>query len=138
MRIARVKVLQISGLRNKLHNLHDVVNENQFVVGRFDQLLNGDYIELLEETQEPATPQDASEVVITTQPVDETPQGLLEAEEAKKAFPPEQTTSEEKVNLDDTTRKEIMADLDKARVKYNKNASKAELYEIWRELKQKV
>jgi hypothetical protein len=31
-----------------------------------------------------------------------------------------------------------MADLDKARVKYNKNASKAELYEIWRELKQKV
>ncbi len=138
MRVAKVIVIQITGRKNKLYELGETVNENQFVLGRFDELLKGGYIELIEETPEPVTSEVAEEVEVIAKPVDDKPEGVKQAEEReaneeKLEGDASEEDAPEPENLDDTTRKQIMKELDEAGVKYNKNMSKAELYELWRE-----
>ncbi len=146
MRIARVKVLQVSGRKNRLYDLNETVNEQQFVAGRFDELLQGDYLELIEKTEEPAIIPDAEEVEVITKQVDDIPQGVIESEEGAT----EESLKEEQPEpaadvldldtaraIDDTTRKEMMAELDALKISYSKNASKEELYELYRTAKKK-
>lgn len=137
MRYAKVKVISISGRNNKIHKLGDVVNEGMFVKGRFDELLKGGYIRLIGDNKKPVSYPDRSGVEVKVAPVDETPQGILEAKARKLEIGPKpedtaRPAAPSKEDLDDTTRKEIMAALNKAGVKFSKNATKEELYEKWR------
>lgn len=136
MRKARVKVIAISLPKNRVLKCGAEVTENNLPAGRFDELLKGGYIELTGENEEAATPLDHEEVVITTTPEEIKEQGIIESEARKAAeevnAPPVETNTEEITeSMDDTTRKEIMAELDYEGIKYNKNMTKAELYELW-------
>lgn len=140
MRTGKVITLSIGGLRNKIHNFGDVVNEEQFVAGRFSELVENGAIELTSEDDKPANFPAHDEVVITIKETEEEePQGIKEAKERNKEElknePTDPVIIEEKIDLDDTTRQEIMSKLDEAKVKYNKNESKHELYERWRKSK---
>jgi hypothetical protein len=162
VRKAKVVVLAVSGRNNKVHRLHDEVNENQFVAGRFDELVKGGYIKVIgvDEKQVKNLPEE-QEVEIIKKPVDDTPEGVKQAEAAKNETinpdvddkhkqvtldapkdekpnqPPANGATENKGDVDDVTRKEIMGDLDKLKVVYDKNASKLELYTLWKEATKK-
>lgn len=123
MRKAKVIVISISGKGKAIHKCGSVVTEDQFLSGRFQELLVGGYIQLIEDEKKIAIP------VIETTPV--------KKEEVKEVVEPTVVSKSE--GIEDTTRKEIMASLNKAGVKYNINDSKDELYKTWqREVKNKV
>lgn len=142
MRSGKVCVISISGLRNKIHISGEIVNENQFQAGRFDELLNEGFLEFYQNDDQVANPPDAKEVEIIRKPIDETPKGIKEkaekdAQQLDKNIASDAVVQTQDEKLDDNTRKDIIADLEKAGVKYGKNMSKAELYELWRASKKK-
>lgn len=60
MRKAKVLVTDLSGENNKIWHHGDVVNEDCFPAGRFDQLIKGEFIkELEEEVAEEETQEEA-------------------------------------------------------------------------------
>lgn len=162
MRYAKVITLSISGLRNRIFNCGDEVNEEQFPAGRFDELLANGGIQFFRHDGEEANIQ-PGDVQVNRVPVVDVPQGIkegmatikdqlrklkvefdndstldelnvilakhLEKKDEEPVKTPEQESQEA---FDDTTRKEIMAELDKMGVKYNKNATKNELYDLFR------
>lgn len=108
-----------------------------FHAGRFDELVKGGYVKLIKEDSVVATPPDANEVEINVKPVEHVQQGVKEKQE-REASTPEDAKVDPPVitlNIDDTTRREMMDELDKRGVKYSKNASKEELYAKFRESK---
>jgi hypothetical protein len=142
MRSGKVCVISISGLRNRIHQSGEIVNENQFPAGRFDELLKEGFLEFYQEDNQVANPPDAKEIEIIRKPIDETPKGIKEKEEKTAQQIDKNIASDAVIQTkaeqsEDTTRKDIIADLEKAGVKYGKNMSKAELYELWRASKKK-
>lgn len=154
MRSAEVLVLAISGRSNKIHEYGQTVTENQFIAGRFDELVAGGYLKVIAETEEPAIPVESDAVTITfpEQP-EQKEQGVIEAEERAKAEKniegegeqqgetKTDAEAESKGEVDDTedakTRGEIMVKLTEMKIPFNKNMSKNELYELWRDAKSK-
>jgi hypothetical protein len=153
MRWARVKTLLVVGAGGRSFQSQDLVNENQFPAGHFDKLLKDDALMFDHHDAENANPAEG-EVEFHETEREEKPQGMIEAEEKKAHQEKLEKTGKENQaarlqendltedtdtiqeptvsNIEDTTRDEIKADLDKAGVKYSKNSSKAELYELWR------
>jgi len=159
MRYAKVKFVVITGIGNRVFNQGDEVNENNFPVGTFDQLLKQKSIELVKEDEVPAKPPIKDEVEFNYAEEEDVPEGIkqrmesikLELQSAQISYPNGATLEElsellkaskekqiEEVvtaktdDIDDTTRKEIMLELDGLKVSYPKNASKQELYALWR------
>ncbi len=144
MRYGRVNTLAISGLKNKIHQFGDKVNEDQFYAGHFDALVKSGALELLvyEEDQVPARPMVGPPVVIP-KPVEDKPEGLKQKEKTQAIVTAKKERKEklESSSVDesnDSTRDEIMAELDKLKVKYSKNESKNELYAKWRAANKKT
>lgn len=150
MRKAKVIALAFNAPPKKVYKRGDIVGENNLPKGRFDELIEKGFIKEIEGDETPAVPSDKDlDVEITTgnPPVEE------KKEEEKKDEAPDDLKSDEgksdeekplsdeekaQKEIDDTTRKEIMLELDKRGIEYSKNASKAELYELYRSSKEQV
>lgn len=167
MRYGKVAAVLITGFRNVIFNQGDEVNENQFPVGTFDELVKNKSITITREDEVTARPplKDEVEFHYADEGKEEIPQGIKERMESmkqeldaaqvtydkeatfeelseliekQKESPqqPEKTPAQKEAeHFDDTTRKEIMAELDALKVTYPKNASKQELYTLWRQNK---
>lgn len=142
MRIAKVKALAISAPKKKIYKVGQEVNENMFPQGRFDELLKGGYITLTGETSEPAVPLSSETTTVTlsddanvAQP---SPDSAENVEPGKKVELPVDDKLDTIEDPDDVTVKEIKVELTKLNVEYPKNATKAELYELYRINKEKA
>ena len=143
MRTGKVIVLAISGRRNKIHKLNDIVKEDQFVAGRFQELLDGGYIQVVAEDNKPVVFPDAESVEIKSKPIDDKPLGIKQAEERMKSTKveaQEKSAPKQPVKQNDggdKVHREMMEKLDALKVPYNKNASKQELYELIKKAEKK-
>jgi hypothetical protein len=150
---AKVVVISVSGLNNRIFNSGDVVNEQQFPRGNFDKLIQEGYLQFFRHDDvEVDTRKDIGEVEVNLQPVPEPKQqGEIERDakierlmaeqnwvELKKMGVDETPVTEDVKDeggedpIEDTTIIELKAALDKMKVKYSKNASKEELYNLFR------
>jgi hypothetical protein len=136
VRVGKVIVIAISGLGKKIYKSGALVNENNFVKDRFDKLLKGGYIELVEETPEPATPAEDLEPGVVVKDPEPTDDVKDPADEVVKD-PKEDDEDQDQDEDQDMTRKQIMADLDYEGIPYDKNMKKVELYALWRTGKNK-
>lgn len=114
MKYYDVIALSVGGLRNKIFRVGDRVCEEHFQEGRAKELEVQGFLKFVEETDE----------------LPKLEAGLPEINEKK---PPEAMMPEFKE--DDVTRNEIIAKLKDMNMKFNANASKAELYEVYMKAK---
>ncbi len=99
-----VIALSVSGLRNKVHNSGEEVNENHFPPGRAEELKERGFLKYIGDSDEP----------------------LLDHTGQPEIF------SKKDIGLYDITIGELMADLKAMNVTFPKNSSKAELFKIWK------
>ena len=123
MRYAKVKAGACSALGNRVFVIGDKVNEDNFHKGIFDQYLESGHLELIGEDDKKVSSPDQVEIQITAQKKKEEP-----SEQEKKVEP----VIEQNDTDTDSTKKEIMEQLDELGVKYNKAMSKNELYDLWK------
>lgn len=172
MRHFKVISLSVSGRKNKIHRLNDVVPETAFLEGHADKLereghLRLDHVDDVEAKLHPALPEVTDPVIVsldetrnadndTEQEVAETlpladtgsQEGDKESDQDKSASETTQSggvdetgevkEEEAKVGaegIEAVTRKSLMADLKGAGIEFSKNATKEELYTLWKDAK---
>lgn len=153
MRRFRIKSLSVSGRKNKIHRLNDVVGEDAFHEGIADKLFREGHLELVGEDEQkpllvPEYPEvrkhEEDETIDTTKTEktdtdtgggEETPSSDAGDEADDETEEDEKDSEEDKGDaLESVTRKQMMIDLKSAGVDFNKNANKEELYALWKNL----
>lgn len=119
-----VKVFRVAAqISNKTYRLNEEVTENQFASGVFDDLVKAGKIEITGSVEGVAKYRGGTSQVLDKNTEDEIPETLT----------PEVTGDKDKdpsLDLDDTTRAQLMADLDYEGIKYSKDATKKELFKL--------
>lgn len=128
MKQYRVIALSVGGRGNRIFESGDTVTENNFTEGRAAELENQGFLKEIGETAEEAAPPAAEEAEVTEPNL--APPATEETVEVKDAV---EETDEYKA----ITRNELMEQLTNADVEFSKNASKAELFALWKTEKAK-
>lgn len=122
MRTGKVISLAVSGKGNKVYQADDLVNENKFAPGKFDQLVKEGHIQ--ENLVEVAT---TEEEKLPPPSDDEKKGGSSEDDDHE---------SKNKIEtMDDISIDQLKKDLNDAEIGFNKKADKATLYDLWLTLK---
>lgn len=156
MNTYKVITLSVGGRNNKIFSLGDKVTDKHFAEGAPAKLVAGGYLELVSTDDEPFEAPSEGNVEITqntdttdapTDEVDEVKEKADDQADQDKEEEGEKDDPEKKEGLfgklkkmvsgEDTTRNEIMAELNKMGVKFPSGASKAELYKLYEESKTK-
>lgn len=134
MKTYKVIALSVGALGNKIFHSGDVVKESDFKEGRADELVKLDFLELITETTEGAgipTP-------VTIPKPDENKAGDVVKESDK--VDDIKVTADNIINTDNVTSyppiektdiKIMIQDLANAKIDFDKNSSKQEIYNSW-------
>ncbi len=133
MKTYKVIALSVGGLGKKIFNSGDEVNENNFIAGRAEQLVDQGFLKRLGENSEKAN--ESSETETEFIPKVENASSTKE-----EVVPPVDGSfsEEEQAIYDGMTRNEIMAELGIAGIDFSKNSSKEVLYKIWKAEKDRL
>lgn len=152
MRKFRVKALSVGGRGNKIYDSGDIVTENNFApAGKADELVKKGFLEPIEEAgvdlqaEEQRIAQEQAEqsrLAEEKRIADEKAEQERISEEQRiaqeKGATPNtpitdsvQPTAQKAVDIEDVTRKQIIADLTERKVEFDSTASKKDLFEIW-------
>jgi hypothetical protein len=109
----KVIALSVGGTRNKVFRSGEEVNESQFQDGVADQLVGKGFLELISEDKE--VPK------------------KMEPQQPQTIEKPKPPTVVEIMSIDNVTRKDMMAFLKTRKIDFEANATKKELYKMWKE-----
>lgn len=128
MKRYKVTALSVGGKSKKLFESGDEVTEDQFEVGRAQQLAEQGFLKLIgeDDTQAPDYQQEQPELTMKV----ETP----ETPAPEQPIAPPDGPVEETDEFKGLTRNDLMDLLDAAEVTYSTNAPKKELFELYKKL----
>jgi hypothetical protein len=130
MRQYKVIALSVGGRANKIFSAGDMVNEDQFIPGRSEELVEQGFLQRTGEI--PGTVKESSddiEVEVTQKEVpaeEPTSESLLDSLKNSLGQPSKETPT-----IDSISRKDITKTLTELGIPFEATASKKELFDLW-------